>query len=131
MKWAAFIVFGLHTLAELTFGTRAFITGAFSFQNEAASAQMAIAVRFSGAALIALGLLGATTLLYLGIQSKAGKAISGVLAIFHTIGVCGIALTAVTTPEVLSTTQTIGAGTIHGTLALGFIAVYFGLKQQS
>ena len=128
MKIFAVAVFAIHALAELAFGANAFLSGAFSSQGAeeiaAQPAHIASSARFLGAALIALGLLGAVTLLRPGVASPAGRMVAGVLAAFHGIGVAGVFVTASAHPGFLSQTFAQGALGVHLVLAIGFLMVW-------
>jgi len=120
-----FIVFLLHSLAEIAFGLRAFITGSFSSQSSDETmhqpANLAAAARFLGAALIALGLLGALVLAGPGVGSDMGFWVAVLLAVFHGIGSLGVVATARANPGFLRETHARGALTVHMVLALGFV----------
>lgn len=127
MRLFALAVFGLHALAELAFGTNAFLSGVFSSQTAEQlanqPANIASSARFLGAALFSLGLLGALTIFIIGVASQAGRVIAIVLAIFHGVGVAGLFVTNGAYPGFIGETHALGAMTIHGALALGFLVV--------
>ncbi len=126
----AIVVYALHSLAELAFGTRAFLSGSFSSQSrEEVSSQpphLAGSARFLGAALIALGFLGAVVLLGPGVGSATGKMIAAVLALFHIVGVAGVLATGHLSPGYLAQTHARGAMIVHLVLGLGFLIVTLG-----
>jgi len=128
MKYLGLIVFSLHALFELTFGVRAFWSGAFGGLPEMADGmpQLSVSARFLGSALIALGALSAVTVFTISMSSLAARVIAFGFALFHTLGCIGLALTASEAPELWADTYTIGAISIHGTLAIGFLVFLAG-----
>lgn len=85
MRLFALFVFVLHILAELTFGANAFLSGGFSAQSAEELAYQAAniegAVRFLGAAVFILGLLGALVVFGPGGGSAMGRSIAGLFAV--------------------------------------------------
>ena len=120
-----FIVFLLHSLAEIGFGLRAFLTGSFSSQPAEEAVQqpshLAAAARFLGAALVALGVLGAVVLIGPGVRSEMGFWVALVLAVFHGVGCLGVVVTARAHPGFLGQTHARGALIVHLVLAVGFL----------
>lgn len=125
MKIFALVVFSLHILAELTFGTNAFLAGGFSSQSAedlaTQPANIAGAARFLGAALFSLGLLGALAVFGPGVGSARGRAIAGLLMFFHGIGVVGVLMTANQYEGYMA--QGTAPLVVHLILALGFLIV--------
>ena len=134
MRILALIVFALHTLLEALFGANAMVSGTFSWQSAEQfpehAAQLSISARFLGAALLGLAALGALVLLTDGVRSVLAMRVALILAIFHTVGVFGVLLTAMSAPEIMAITNTIGALVIHAALALGFIALLLGPRDS-
>ena len=130
MRFVALLVFSLHILAEAGFGLRGFLSGTFSWQAVvdvgALEAQVSSSARFLTSGLLALAALGAWALFVAGVGSVAGRAVAGVLALFHLLGVLGIVLTALEHPEIMGITNTQGAFLIHAVLGLGFLGVVLG-----
>lgn len=126
MKLFALIVFALHILAELAFGANAFLSGGFSSQSaeELANqpANIEGAARFLGAALFSLGLLGALAVFGPGVGSPMGRAIAGLLMLFHAIGSVGVLITASQNEGYMA--QGIAPLLVHLILALGFLVVF-------
>lgn len=127
MRYFAVAVFALHVLAETVFGLRGYLSGSFSWQAGvdvgALAPQIAGSARFLASGLLTLAALGAVTL-WMGVGTLMGRAVAGLLAIFHLIGAAGIALTAQSYPQMWDTANTIGALSIHGVLGLGFVGVF-------
>jgi len=124
MRFLALSVYIIHTLFELVFGVNAYLTGASSSQSaEAIAAQpenLTIAFRFQGAALIALGLMGALVILGPGVRSATARLIAAGFAVFHTLGAIGSLYTAAPTFAAYDSVLSIGAVVLHGVLAVGF-----------
>ncbi len=127
MRLFALTVFALHALAEMAFGANALLSGAFSSQTAeqlaTQPANIASSARFLGAALFSLGLLGALTILVIGVGSAAGRVVAGVLFAFHGVGVAGVLMTNAAYPGFLGQTHAQGALGVHLVLALGFLVV--------
>ena len=126
MRLFALIVFALHTLAELTFGANAFLSGGFSSQSteELANqpANIEGAARFLGAALFSLGLLGALAVFGPGVGSAMGRSIAGLLMLFHGVGSIGVLITASQNEGYMA--QGTAPLLVHLVLALGFLIVF-------
>jgi len=104
MRLYAYALFGIHTLFELAFGARAFLSGgpsALSAEQIALQAtDMTIAFRFLGSALLALGIMGLIVLFWAGVGSL---------------------ISAQPSFEVYQSGLALGALILHAALALGFV----------
>ena len=127
MRGFALAVFSVHTLFELVFGVNAYLTGASSSQSAAEiaaqSEALTIAFRFMGAALIALGVLGALVIFGPGVRSATARLVAGALAVFHGLGAAGSLATAAPGFEAYDSALSIGAVVVHGLLAAGFAVI--------
>lgn len=123
----AMTVFIIHTLFELAFGLRAYVTGGSSSQTAEEIAvqppRATMSARFLGSALIALGLLGLLVVIWAGPTSETARIIAVGFAAFHGLGTFGILRVASTDRSVLDTTLSKGALVTHGGLALAFVAL--------
>lgn len=123
----ALTVFAIHTLFELAFGLRAYITGGSSSQTpEEIAAQpprAAMSARFLGSALIALGVLGLLAVVWTGPTSGTARLLAVGFAVFHGLGALGVLKAAAADRTVLAPVLTKGALVTHGGLALGFIVL--------
>ena len=82
---------------------------------------LAAAARFLGAALVALGVLGAVVLIGPGVRSEMGFWVALVLAVFHGVGCLGVVVTARAHPGFMGQTHARGALIVHLVLAVGFL----------
>lgn len=127
MQAFALIVFVIHTLFELAFGLRAYLTGGSSSQTAeeiaAQPARATMSARFLGSALTALGLLGLLVLVWAGVTSETARILSVGFLVFHGLGAAGILMAARVDRSVLAPTLSKGALVVHGGLALGFLVL--------
>ncbi len=130
MTILATVVYAIHTLFELLFGTSAYLSGASSSQSAEDRAtqpvELKIAFRFMGSALFALGVLGAIVLFGPGVGSPTAKYVAIGLAIFHGLGVIGSVWTSAPGFRTYCKPLAFGAVIVHGSLALGFAVVALG-----
>lgn len=131
----ALTVFIVHTLFELAFGLRAYITGGSSSQTRdeiaAQPPQATIAARFLGSALTALGLLGLLVIVWAGPTSPTARLLSVGFALFHGLGALGVLRAAATDRSVLAPVLTRGALITHGALAIAFALLAFLLDPAA
>ncbi len=127
MKYFALTIFVLHTVFELLFGIGIFMSGASASQSAeqiaAQSTETTISFRFMGAALTALGLLGAIIIFGPGVRSVTARYVAAALAVFHGFGTLGSLYTAAPGFEAYSAPLALGAVILHGLLAIGFIII--------
>lgn len=134
MKLFAIFLFATHMVFELAFGASAILSGASSSQSAEQIAQqpiqLTIAFRFMGSALIALGVLAAVVLFGSGVGSPTARFVAIGFATFHGLGTLGSLWTAAPTFEVYAEPLALGAVTLHGLLAIGFLIFVAFQKPQ-
>lgn len=127
MNAFALTVFIVHTLFELVFGLRAYITGGSSSQTAqeiaAQPPKATVPARFLGSALIGLGVLGLLVIVWAGPTSMTARILAVGFATFHGLGALGVLKAAAADRSVLAPALTKGALVTHGALALAFVAL--------
>jgi hypothetical protein len=135
MKLFAITVFAVHTIFELLFGLTVFLNGASSSQTAEEIARQSdgvkIAFRFMGSALFSLGVLGAITVFFAGVQSITGTLMAIGFLTFHVLGTLGSLWSAMPSFEVYASPFALAALVLHGLLAVGFMVVVFNVQERS
>ena len=127
MNYFALGVFILHTVFELLFGISIFTSGGAASQSAeqiaAQSTELTISFRFMGAALTALGVLGAIVIFGPGVRSATARYVAAGLAVFHGLGTFGSLYSAAPGFEAYDAPLALGAVILHGLLAIAFIVI--------